>query len=47
MGAFHAVDLPANRVADELARLSPAECLAAEVALDRFNEQYAAVLPSP
>jgi DNA mismatch repair protein MutS len=47
MGEFHAVDLPANRVADELARLAPAECLGAEATIERLTEQYAAVLPSP
>src|SRR5262245_14929416 len=46
MGTFHAVDLPATRVADELARLSPAECLGAEGAVERLKEQFASILPS-
>ena len=46
-GAFHAVDLPPEKIADELARLSPAECLGAESAIDRWNAALASVLPSP
>lgn len=46
-GAFHAVDLPPEKIADELARLSPSECLGAESGVDRWNAQFASVLPGP
>src|SRR5262245_41673737 len=46
-GAFCAVDLLAEKVADELARLTPAECLAADELVERWNASYGAVLPTP
>src|SRR5205823_2276084 len=46
-GTFLAVDLPADRIGDELARLAPAECLAAEAAVERWNAKWAVILPRP
>jgi len=36
-GLFHAADLAADRVADELARLAPSECLSADAAGERWD----------
>src|SRR5204863_3854435 len=44
-GAFWASDLPPERLADELARLAPAECLAAERDLPRLGDTLRAALP--
>src|SRR5438477_1740157 len=44
-GAFWAADLPPERLPDELARLAPAECLAAERDLPRLGETLRAALP--
>src|SRR6516165_8298378 len=46
-GAFFAADLQPENVADELARLAPAECLAAEELVERWNASYGSVLPTP
>jgi DNA mismatch repair protein MutS len=46
-GAFHAADLPASRTGDELARLTPAECLGAERDIDKWNQAFAPILPAP
>jgi DNA mismatch repair protein MutS len=37
-GAFHAVDVPWARLADELGRLAPSECLYADAAPDRLTD---------
>src|SRR5262249_9122068 len=44
-GTFFAADLPADRLADELARLAPAECLAAESEIERWNARFGVILP--
>jgi DNA mismatch repair protein MutS len=44
-GVIYATDVPNDRLADELARLAPAECLAAEDEAERLTEQWSAVLP--
>ena len=36
-GTFRAMDVPFDKIGDELARLSPAECLVAEATSDRFD----------
>ncbi len=46
-GDFRAVDLPAEKLADELSRLAPAECLAAENQALRWNTWFSSVLPKP
>jgi DNA mismatch repair protein MutS len=44
-GAFHAADVDWSRLADELGRLSPAECLHAEGGPDRLTDQLRAAVP--
>jgi DNA mismatch repair protein MutS len=46
-GDFRAVDLPAEKLADELSRLAPAECLAAENQALRWNTWFSSVLSKP
>jgi len=46
-GDFWAVDLPAEKLADELSRLAPAECLAAENQSLRWNTWFSSVLSKP
>src|SRR5947199_216913 len=45
-GAFWAADVPAHRLADELLRLAPAECLCAEKEDRRVGETVRAALPT-
>jgi DNA mismatch repair protein MutS len=45
-GHFHAADLPWGRVADELSRLAPAECLCAERDASRLGEPLRGGAPS-
>src|SRR5437773_6859013 len=45
-GAFWAADVPAHRLADELLRLAPAECLCAEKEEKRAGEAVRAALPT-
>jgi DNA mismatch repair protein MutS len=45
-GQFFATDVPAARLADELARLAPSECLAAENDAARIAERLRATLPN-
>jgi DNA mismatch repair protein MutS len=44
-GQFHAADVPAARLADELGRLNAAECLVAESQLPQVPEAATAALP--
>jgi DNA mismatch repair protein MutS len=46
-GDFCAADLPAEKLADELARLNPAECLAAENQALRWNTWFSSVMSKP
>jgi DNA mismatch repair protein MutS len=46
-GTFFAADLPAEKLPDELARLSPAETLASEMEAERANQLYSARLSRP
>lgn len=46
-GAFHALDVPADRAADELSRIAPAETISAEAFADRWSQRLASVLPRP
>jgi DNA mismatch repair protein MutS len=45
-GQFHAADVPTQRLADELLRLAPAECLVAEKEEKRTGEVVRAALPT-
>jgi DNA mismatch repair protein MutS len=45
-GSFEAADLAAERLSDELGRLSPSECLCAEGDLPRLGERWRALLPA-
>src|SRR5262249_8604024 len=45
-GTFCAADFPPEKVADEVARLAPAECLGAEELVERWNASYGSVLPT-
>jgi DNA mismatch repair protein MutS len=44
-GEFHAADVPAERLADELQRIAAAECLLAENMIGRLTEAQKAELP--
>jgi DNA mismatch repair protein MutS len=44
-GVIYATEVPNDRLADELARLAPAECLAAEDVVERLAALWSAVLP--
>jgi DNA mismatch repair protein MutS len=46
-GHFWAADLSAERLADELARLAPAECLVADARLAEWIDRVGRVLPRP
>src|SRR5262249_31544948 len=46
-GTFHAADLSPERLADEIARLAPAECLAQEAEAERWTAKLGPVLPRP
>src|SRR5258708_27963181 len=45
-GQFEAADLPAERFADELARLASSECLVAEHEANKLGERVHAVIPT-